>query len=222
MGKALRNYVCNLIAGKGIIEKLYCAVFRACEIRGEKNGQYCFNIFLKGIGCKTYNGGQLVELYRLAQCTTVQQVANQVVGDRPTIDQAVLLLLIALIPIKRLYQAHTKAIYMRSSVRIFCFQFANPFYEVAGINQRCILFNARELIDLFCLCNQRQKVIFKPKLLWPLLFSSTFNNVNETNNMNGINLTSEIGEIQGIDWFNRTVQSDEETEDPDPFDEIPQ
>lgn len=207
MGKALRNYVCNLIAGKGIIEKLYCAVFRACEIRGEKNGQYCFTINLKGIGCKTYKGGELVALYRLAQCTTVQQVANEVVAGAPTIDQAVLLLLIALIPIKRLYQAHIKAIYMRSTVRKFCFQFANPFYDVAGIDQRCILFNAKELIDLFCVCHQKQGVKFRPRLLWPLLFSK-MNGMDDMNDMNGINGMNGMNGEDGTDEMEEPIEGE--------------
>lgn len=179
MGQALLDYICNLIAGSCTINQLYNAVERAREVRGFSNGQFCYRVFLPGIGCKTFKRGELLKLDDRALCTTIEQVAAEIEGCVPTVKQAVLLLLIARPSIKKFFEARFKACYLRSTVRKFCVTFYNPFFSISGVKQRCIQFKGPELGPLFCECSKRN---FDPLQLWAGLCS------NKPSELSSINL----------------------------------
>lgn len=154
MSENIDEYVCNLIAGKSLIAGLYSAVNRARNIRAFNNGVYCYKFYLPGIGSRVFKRGELLKLDNEALCRTIESVAAEIVNGRPTVRQAALMLLIVRIPIQKLYQAYNKALFMKSTIRKFCFTFCNPFYEISLVNRRCVTYNSQQLIDLFCHCSQ--------------------------------------------------------------------
>lgn len=133
MSISINSYVCNLIAGKSNIEHLYYSVDRA---RDQKNRgkTYCAKINLPGVGVQTYNAPQLTNLDSEAlQCSMNTLLAR--IDGVPTVSQLVSVLLKARSTIQPLFQARQRAMFMRSTARIFCYTFNNPFGSAAGVNR---------------------------------------------------------------------------------------
>jgi len=158
---SINDYVCNLIAGRGAISNLYYAVDRARDQRcNSKN--YCYKAVFKGIGVKTYNAAQLVQLDTIAFCTKMSILLAEAEADF-NIDNYIKLLLKARNTILNLYQARYRAMFMRSTARIFCYTFVNPFGPAAGVSKNKLAFNnATNFLNFFCLCEQN---IFNPSLV---------------------------------------------------------
>lgn len=168
MSTPIMTYICNLIAGRSIIGHLYDSVDRAREVKGN-GGCFCYTINLKGIGKKTYRERGLLELDQKAMCTSVASIFNEAeMTGTLTVDQAVLLLLIGRNTIRGLYQARIKALFMRSTARIFCYTFKNPYGVYAGVNRDCKQYNGPQLIDQFCQC---ENTFFDPRLIWGGFFN---------------------------------------------------
>lgn len=162
MSISIGDYVCNLIAGRSIIGHLYDAIDRVNDINS-RCGCFCFTFTLKGIGKKTFRENELIKLDKESRCKSISQVFSEAINNRLSIDQAVLLLLIGKNTIRGLYQAYHKASFMRSTGRIYCYTFKNPYGIYAGVNRDCIKYDSQELIDKFCQCNKQP---FTPIDIW--------------------------------------------------------
>lgn len=163
---SIEEFLCNLIAGKRQIMCLYSAVERARYYRS-RGSVFCFTFNLAGVGCKTFKAHDLLALECRACNLTVEQWASEVTGATPTIDQAVLLFLIARKELTCLYAQCLKAQYMRSTVRVYCYLFNNIFYPISNVNRRCLQFkSAWKLIQFFCECENQT---FVPSLIWNAL-----------------------------------------------------
>lgn len=161
MSTSITDYVCNLIAGRKAISDLYYAVDRSREQRSQGK-TYCYKASFPGIGNKTYKGFQLVELDDRSLCCSLNSVLAQVDGV-PTMDQYVLILLKARNEFRNLYQARTRALYIRSQSKIFCYNFNNPLGAAAGVNRNCLTFkNATNFLTFFCQC---ERTAFDPLLV---------------------------------------------------------
>ena len=59
--------------------------------------------------------------------------------------------------------ARTRALYIRSQSKIFCYNFNNPLGSVAGVNRnRLTLKSASNFLDFFCRC---ERGVFDPLLV---------------------------------------------------------
>lgn len=160
---SIRDYLCNLIAGKSYISHLYYSVDRARDLRDNAKC-FCVKVFFPGIGSKVYKGSQLLRLDDKSFCTTVDQVVAEIPENgKPTVDQFVLLLLIVRGALRRLYQACCHAGFLQQQAKIFCFTFVNPFGIYAGVTRNCISFKGYfNFSKFFCQC---QKKRFDPLLV---------------------------------------------------------
>ncbi len=163
MATPIDDYVCNLIAGRTPITNLYFAVDKAREQRSQAK-QFCHKVVFAGIGNKTYNAFQLVTLDdQVCRCSMAKLLSNY--KDSPTIDNFVLVLLKAKNELRDLYQARYRACFMKSTARIFCYTFNNPFGEAANVNRNKLTFkNATTFLDFFCVCENGS---FDPTLIVP-------------------------------------------------------
>src|SRR3989304_8866010 len=151
MSISINDYVCNLIAGREKIDGLYYAVDRARDQRSNSKN-YCYKANFANIGVKTYNAAQLVQLDNTAFCTKLSVLLSQIIGT-PTLDQYILLLLKERNTILNLYQTRYRALFMRSTARIFCYTFVNPYGPAAGVITNKLSFgNATNFLNFFCLC----------------------------------------------------------------------
>lgn len=161
MSTPITEYVCNLIAGRKAISDLYYAVDRSREQRSQGK-TYCYKAVFPGIGNKTYKGFQLVELDDRSMCSSLNSIVAQINGV-PTMDQYVSILLKARNEFRNLYQSRTRALYIRSQSKIFCYNFNNPLGSVAGVNRnRLTLKSASNFLDFFCRC---ERGVFDPLLV---------------------------------------------------------
>lgn len=155
MTTSINDYVCNLIAGRTSITNLYFAVDKARTLRSESR-IFCYKVNFPGIGNKVYNATQLVNLDDTAFCTKMTTLLAQIDGV-PTVDQYVLVLLKAKNELRNLYQARYRALYIRSSAKIFCYTFTNPFGSAAGVNKNRLAFNnATNFLNFFCECEKNR------------------------------------------------------------------
>ncbi len=159
----IEDYVCNLIAGRTPISNLYFAVDRAREQRSQGK-QFCYKVVFSGYGNRMYKGYELVQLDNQAcRCSMAYLLSN--FKASPTLDNYILLLLRAKNEIRNLYQNRYKALFMKSTARIFCYTFTNPFGEAANVNRNKLTFkNARVFLDFFCTCENSG---FDPTLVVP-------------------------------------------------------
>jgi len=159
----IEDYVCNLIAGRTPISNLYFAVDRARDQRSQGK-QFCYKVVFSGYGNRMYKGYELVQLDdRAYRCSMDFLLSN--FKSSPSLDNYVLLLLKAKNEILSLYQARYKALFMRSTSRIFCYVFTNPFGEAADVNTNKLTFkNASVFLDFFCTCENSG---FYPTLVVP-------------------------------------------------------
>lgn len=148
---SINDYVCNLIAGRGAIDGLYYAVDRARDQRSNSKN-YCYKANFAGIGIKTYNAAQLVQLDTTAFCTKMSILIAEAQANL-NVDNYIKLLLKARNTILNLYQTRYRAMFMKSTARIFCYTFVNPFGAVAGVSTNKLGFNnATTFLNFFCLC----------------------------------------------------------------------
>jgi hypothetical protein len=154
MSISIQNYVCNLIAGRDIISNIYYAVDRARD-SVNKGLKYCYKINIKGIGNKTY---QAIELFRLDTkvfCTSLNNIINEM-NDYSKLDKYIMILLKGRDRISELYQQRYRALYMRSTGKIFYYRFINPYGNFANVNQNILVFSgAQTFLNNFCECQQK-------------------------------------------------------------------
>ena len=166
----IEEYVCNLIAGRTILSGLYDAVERARASRA--NGtQFCyrfkFPIFDKnGNITETKSilltGNQLVYLDRKALNCSLGKLLTDFC-DAPSDETAILILLKLRNTILGLYQARYRAMFMKSTGRIFCYKFTNPFKNfemIENFDKDCLTFsNAHTFLNFFCQCEKSDFII---------------------------------------------------------------
>ena len=168
----IEEYVCNLIAGRTILSGLYDAVERARASRA--NGtQFCyrfkFPIFDKNgniteIKSILLTGNQLVYLDRKAlNCSLGKLLTDFCADPTPTDENLILLLLKLRNTILGLYQARYRAMFMKSTGRIFCYKFTNPFKNfdmIENFDKDCLTFsNAHTFLNFFCQCEKSDFII---------------------------------------------------------------
>ena len=162
MTTTIQDYVCNLIAGRDPISNLYFAVDRARD-SVNKGLRFCYKASFRGIGNKVYQAKELFNLDTRAFCTSMSILLNEVVDGQPTLDQYIMILLKGKNQILTLYQQRYRALFMRSTARIFHYKFVNPFGLAAGVMTNTLTFgNAQRFLNTFCLCQQRR---FDPQLV---------------------------------------------------------
>lgn len=166
----IEKYVCNLIAGRTILSGLYDAVERARASRA--NGtQFCyrfkFPLFDKSgniIEIKNIllTGNQLVYLANKALNCSLGKLLEEYCADR-TDENAILILLKLRDTILGLYQARYRAMFMKSTGRIFCYKFTNPFKNfdmIENFDKDCLTFsNAHTFLNFFCQCEKGDFII---------------------------------------------------------------
>ncbi len=151
MSTPIRTYVQNLLAGRNQIYKIYETLDK---IHANRLLKFCYNAKFNGLPFKVYNNKQLSELERLADCQTMASLVNQAFNNGLTTDLYITLLIKARPTILKLYQARTKALYMKSTIRNFCYMFINPFGTLAGVTSNCLCFNsANKFINFYCAIN---------------------------------------------------------------------
>ena len=156
---SIEKYVCNLISGREAITNLYYNTDVALQQRN--NGlQFCYKVTLRKVGCKTYNGYQLVQLNNRALCMSTSSVLEELEhASTPSeiMDSYVLMLLNIRIPLMQLYQSRYRAMYMRSACKLFSYTFVNPLGTPAGTSKNKLSFcNASRFLSFFenCLCHK--------------------------------------------------------------------
>jgi len=165
----IEEYVCNLIAGRTILSGLYDAVERARASRA--NGtQFCyrfkFPLFDDGniseIKSILLTGNQLVYLANKALNCSLEKLLTDHCAD-PTDETAILILLKLRDTILGLYQARYRAMFMKSTGRIFCYKFTNPFKNfdmIENFDKDCLTFsNAHTFLNFFCQCEKGDFII---------------------------------------------------------------
>ena len=166
----IEEYVCNLIAGRTILSGLYDAVERARASRA--NGtQFCYRfkypIFDKNgniteIKSILLTGNQLVYLDRKALNCSLGKLLTDFC-DAPSDETAILILLKLRNTILGLYQARYRAMFMKSTGRIFCYKFTNPFKNfdmIENFDKDCLTFsNAHTFLNFFCQCEKSDFII---------------------------------------------------------------
>jgi len=150
MSQPITDYVCNVVRGQPIITSLYTAVKKALYLPGPT--QYCYTFTLAPYGTKVYSRPQLVELYNQSLCTTVQELADEIGESVPTLDQTVLLLLIAKCSFNGLYQAYFKALDLQNALKSMCYTFVNPYGVYAQVDADQLLLSAPQIINYFNTC----------------------------------------------------------------------
>lgn len=162
----ITDYVANIIAGREIISRLYCAVDNArYGVNDSRN--FCYQVVIPGIGRKMYNAICLTKLDTKAFCTSLDTIVNML-NNPMTVDDYVMLLLKGRKEIMQLYQARYKALYTRQNNKNFQLIFTQPYGQYANVNRYTTTFNnANGYLLFFC---ESQKLKFNPRLLFPLLF----------------------------------------------------
>ena len=162
MATPIKEYVCNLIAGRNAITGLYYAVDKARDAI-DKNLMYCYKVEFRGIGSYIYNRQELFDLDNKAFCTPMNVLIQNVHNGVPTLDQYILIILKARLELENLYQARYKAMTMHEMSKPFCYRFTNPFGLAAGVNMNFTWFNnAVDFLTFFCICEGN---IFDPMLV---------------------------------------------------------
>lgn len=160
MSLTINEYVCNLIAGKTKINKLYSQVDRSRAVRGNSGGYLCVKVDFAGIGCKTYSGYEILQIDDDAtKCTLSGLIAKYAPAGIMTVDMYVAALLFGRRAIRTLYQNEQKALFMRSTSRIYTVSFKNPFGIYADVTSDCFQMKGPEFLQFFCECEHS---IFTP------------------------------------------------------------
>ncbi len=153
MATSISDYVCNLIAGRTPISNLYYAVDRA-RIQRSRGALFCYKVTFNGVGSKTYKSNELLALDDRACRCTLSRLLSEINGT-PTLDQYVGLLLHSRNEILNLYQARYRALFLRSTARVFAYTFNNPFGTAAGVSRNKLGYcNANKFLRDFCNCER--------------------------------------------------------------------
>lgn len=146
---SIRDYVKNLLAGREQIYKIYQTLDK---IHNNRLLLFCYQAKFNGLERKVYNNKQLTELERLADCTPFATLMMQA-RDNLTTDLYIMLLIKAKPEILKLYQARTKAQFIYSNTKLFCYLFKNPFGSLAGVTQPCLQFKNAQTFCNFYNCS---------------------------------------------------------------------
>ena len=159
---SINDYVANLLAGKRTLANLYYAVDKARS--GYNDGRkFYYTLNIRGVGCKTFDNYCLVSLDTKASKCSLETIIDEIVGE-PTIEQYVTLLLYGRKQIEALIYSQNKALYTRSTNRIFQYRFTNPYGKYAELDKNQILFtNANTYLRFYCESSLGK---FNPKLVF--------------------------------------------------------
>ncbi len=148
----IQDYVCNLIAGRDAVSNLYAAADKARDAVN-RGIRYCYKVNFRGIGNRMYQAKELFNLDTRAFCTSMATLLGEVEDGVPTLDQYILILLKGKEQVLGLYQQRYRALYIRSTRKIFCYQFINPFGQAAGVTRNTLKFNnSQTFLNFFCQC----------------------------------------------------------------------
>lgn len=160
MSITIQNYMINLIAGRSIIGRLYDNVTYA-RIICAKGGTFNFIFGLQGFGTKKYCSKQLINFDDEVLCSTVEQIFINI-GEKPTLDQMIIILLKGKNEIRKLYGSFYRAEDARANAKILCYNFDNPYKGFVKLNKDKIRLNGKQVLDLFAKSNN---IIFDPNII---------------------------------------------------------